>query len=314
MQKRTIKNTDIEIAPINFGGNVFGWTLDQQQSFDILDDFTANGFNFIDTANTYAWWLNGIGGQSETIIGNWLKTRGNREKIIIATKTGSKTKDHPKDISRAHILQSVDESLQRLQTDYIDLYYTHFDDEETPVEETLAAYDEVIKAGKVRYIGVSNISPDRLKESFAVAEKSGLPKYVALQPLYSLVERQGFEKDYASLATKYNLSVFSYFSLAAGFLTGKYRSESDFSKSVRGKGAAKYLNEKGMHILNALDNVALKHHVQPATIALAWLLAQPLVTAPIVSATSKSQLQTLYLATTISLDTDDLKMLNEASQ
>lgn len=314
MQKRTIKNTDLEIAPINFGGNVFGWTLDEQQSFAILDEFTAKGFNFIDTANTYAWWLNGTGGQSETIIGKWMKERGNRDKIVLATKTGSETKDHPADISSVHILKSIDESLQRLQTDYVDIYYTHFDDEKTPVEETLQAYDEIIKAGKVRYIAASNLSPQRLKASMEAAEKNNLPKYVALQPHYNLIEREGFEKNYTPLAEQFNLSVFPYWSLAAGFLTGKYRSEDDFGKSVRGKNAKKYLTEKGLGILDALDTVAAKHHSQPATIALAWLLAQPLITAPIVSATSTSQLQTLFDAPEIQLDAEDLQLLDKASK
>lgn len=313
MQKRIIKNTELEIAPINFGGNVFGWTLDEKQSFEILNAFTDAGFNFIDTANTYAWWLNGIGGQSETIIGKWMKERGNRDEIVLATKTGSETKDHPKDISRQHILKSIDESLQRLQTDYIDIYYTHFDDEKTPVEETLEAYDEIIKAGKVRYIAASNVSPERLKASFDAAEKNNLPKYVALQPHYNLVERDGFEKDYADLVNEYNLSVFPYWALASGFLTGKYRSEADFGKSVRGKSAEKYLNKKGFAVLSALDTVAPKYDSQPATIALAWLLAQPLITAPIVSATSTSQLQTLIDAPQIQLDAEDVKLLNEAS-
>ncbi|WP_333661769.1 aldo/keto reductase [Chishuiella changwenlii] len=223
MNKRIIKNTDLEIAPINFGGNVFGWTLDEKQSFEILDQFTEAGFNFIDTADTYAWWVNGTGGQSEAIIGKWLKERKNRENVVIATKVGSETKEHGFDVSKKHILKSVDESLQRLGTDYIDLYYTHFDDNVTPIEETLSAYDEIIKAGKVRYIAASNVSPERLIESFEVAEKNNFPKYVALQPHYNLVERENFETKYAPLVDKYDLSVFPYWSLAAGFLTGKYK-------------------------------------------------------------------------------------------
>ena len=187
MNKRKIKNTDLEIAPINFGGNVFGWTLDEKQSFDILDQFVEAGFNFIDTADTYAWWVNGVGGQSETIIGKWMKERNNRKDLVVATKVGSETKEHGYDISKKHILKSVDESLLRLGTDYIDLYYTHFDDNVTPIEETLSAYDEIVKAGKVRYIAASNVSPERLIESFEVAEKNNFPKYVALQPHYNLV-------------------------------------------------------------------------------------------------------------------------------
>ncbi|WP_294298472.1 aldo/keto reductase [uncultured Chryseobacterium sp.] len=313
MKKRTVKNTELTVAPINFGGNVFGWTLDEKQSFEILDIFFEKGFNFIDTADTYSWWVNGKGGQSEEIIGKWMKSRNNRKELVIATKVGSETSEHGYDISRKHILKSVDESLQRLQTDRIDLYYTHFDDKQTPVEETLSAYDEVIKAGKVRYIGASNLSPERLTESFKTAEEHNLPKYVALQPHYNLMEREGFEKKYAPLAEKYGLSVFPYWSLASGFLTGKYRDESDFSKSQRGEGAGKYLNPKGLEVLQVLDEISYKHQSKPATVALAWLLANPLITAPIVSATSESQLQALFAAPELYLDNEDIELLNKVS-
>lgn len=314
MKKVTIKHTELQVAPINFGGNVFGWTLDEKQSFDILDKFTAAGFNFIDTADTYAWWINGTGGQSETIIGNWLKARGNRKDIVLATKVGSETKEHGYDISKKHILKSVDESLQRLQTDYIDLYYTHFDDNKTPVEETLSAYDEVIKAGKVRYIAASNVSAERLVASFEAAEKNNLPKYVALQPHYNLLERTSFETAYAPLVEKYDLSVFPYWSLAAGFLTGKYRTEEDFATTARGGGIKKYFDDKGKAVLTALDKVSAKHNSKPATVALAWLLANPLITAPIVSATSENQLQTLFAAPALVLDAEDVALLNNASK
>ena len=314
MIKIKIVNTDLEVAPINLGGNVFGWTLDEKQSFEILDAFAYESFNFIDTANTYSWWVNGVGGQSETIIGKWMKTRGNRDKMVIATKVGSQTKEHPVDISKKQILKCVDESLQRLQVDCIDLYYTHFDDEKTPVEETMSAYNEIVKAGKVRYIAASNLAPARLVESFEVAEKNGFPKYVALQPHYNLVMRTNYETNYLPLAEKYGLSVFPYYSLAAGFLTGKYRTEADLGKSVRGGGVEKYLNEKGFSVLAALDQVAEKHSTKQATVALAWLLAQPHVGAPIVSATSQSQLQTLFDAPNLKLDTDDLALLENASK
>ncbi|PWJ60195.1 aryl-alcohol dehydrogenase-like predicted oxidoreductase [Dyadobacter jejuensis] len=314
MDKIKIGASDLEIARINFGGNVFGWTLDRQQSFEILDAFVGAGFNFIDTADTYSWWVNGTGGQSESIIGAWMKARGNREQVVVATKVGSETKEHPVDISKKHLLKSVDESLQRLQTDYIDLYYTHFDDGTTPVEETLSAYDEIVKAGKVRYIAASNVSPDRLTESFEVAEKNDFPKYVALQPHYNLVEREQYETEYAPLVEQYGMSVMPYFSLAAGFLTGKYRSEADLNKSVRGQGAKRYLNDKGLSVLKALDIVAARHSSQAATVALAWLLAQPAIAAPIVSATSQSQLQTLFDAPLLRLDGEDLAMLAEASR
>lgn len=312
--KITISNTDLAVSRLNFGGNVFGWTLDEKASFDILDKFVAAGFNFLDTADTYPWWINGVGGLSEAIIGKWTKARGNRKDIVIATKVGSETKEHGYDISRKHILQSVDESLQRLQTDHIDLYYTHFDDNKTPVEETLSAYDEVIKAGKVRYIAASNVSPERLSASFAAAEKNGLPKYVALQPHYNLVERTKYETEYQPLVEKYDLTVFPYWSLASGFLTGKYRSEADLGKSPRGGGATKYLNPKGLAVLDALDKVGAQHKAQPASVALAWLLAQPHIGAPIVSATSESQLEALFAAPAIGLTKDDLALLNEASK
>lgn len=313
MEKRKIKNTDLSIAPINFGGNVFGWTLDEKQSFDILDKFVAGGFNFIDTADTYSWWVNGTGGQSEEIIGKWMKSRANRHGLVIATKVGSETKEHGYDISKKHILKSVDESLKRLQTDYIDIYYTHFDDNKTPVEETLSAYDEIVKAGKVRYIAASNLSPERLRESFEVAEKNNLPKYVALQPHYNLMEREGFEENYAPIVEEYGLSTFPYWSLAAGFLTGKYRDEADLSKSQRGEGTRKYLNPKGLEVLKALDEISAKYNTKPATVALAWLLANPLITAPIVSATSESQLETLFAAPELKLSKEDVDALNKAS-
>ena len=314
IKKVNIGKTDLEVAPINFGGNVFGWTLDEKKSFEILDAFAGGGFNFIDTADTYAWWVNGTGGQSETIIGNWMKARNNRKELVIATKTGSETKEHPADISKKHILKSVDESLQRLQTDYIDLFYTHFDDNITPVEETLLAYDELIKAGKIRYIAASNLSAERLEASLLASEKNDLPKYVALQPHYNLVERSKFETEYAPLVKQYELGVMPYWALAAGFLTGKYRSEADLSKSVRGGGAKKYFTEQGFSVLDALDKIAAKHNTQVATVSLAWLLANPLITAPLVSATSETQLQTLFDAPQLKLDVEDIEILNNASK
>lgn len=313
-QKVKISNTDLEIGRLNLGGNVFGWTLDEKASFDILDKFVAAGFNFIDTADTYPWWINGTGGLSETIIGKWTKSRGNRSKVVIATKVGSENKEHGYDISKKHILKSVDESLLRLQTDHIDLYYTHFDDNKTPVEETMAAYDQIVKAGKVRYIAASNLSPERLIASFEAAEKNGFTKYVALQPHYNLVERAKYESEYAPLADKYNLSVFPYWSLASGFLTGKYRSEADLGKSQRGGSAKKYLNPKGLAVLAALDKIAAAHNTSQASVALAWLLAQPHIGAPIVSATSQPQLDELVAATTLTLSSDDLASLDEASK
>ena len=314
MKKVNITNTDLEVSRINFGGNVLGWTLNEKESFEVLDAFVEAGFNFIDTADTYSWWANGVGGQSETILGKWMKARNNRENLIIATKVGSQINELPKDVSKQHILQSVDKSLQRLQIEYIDLYYTHYDDNTTPVEETLSAYDEIIKAGKVRYIAVSNISPKRLVESFEVAESNNLPKYVALQPHYNLMERTPYESEYKPIVERHDLAVMPYYSLASGFLTGKYRSEEDLSKSVRGEGLKHYLDKKGFAVLNALDKIANKHNTVPATVALAWQLAQPTITSSIVSATSKSQLQTIIDAPSLKLDAEDLAHLDEVSR
>lgn len=311
MKKIKINHTDLEVAPINFGGNVFGWTLNEKESFDILDAFTGEGFNFIDTADMYSYWVDGgAGGQSETIIGDWMKSRGNRKDIVLATKGGGGNGLHPVDTSKAHIIKSVDESLKRLKTDYIDLYYTHFDDEKTPVEETMAAYDELVKAGKVRHIAASNVSPERLVESMEAAEKNNFPKYVALQPHYNLVVRDKFEKNYCSLVEKYNWSVFTYWSLESGFLTGKYQSEEDFDNTARGGGIKKHFDARGKAILKALNEVAKKHDSHPATVSLAWLLQNPLVTAPVVSARNEKQLKTLIDAPNLILDLEDLQLLN----
>lgn len=243
-----------------------------------------------------------------------MKERANRDQIILATKGGGPTGVQEIDTSKAHMIQSVEKSLKRLQTDYIDLYYTHYDDEKTPVEETLEAYAELIKAGKIRHVAVSNMSPDRIQASFEASEKLGLPKFQALQPLYNLVERQGYEALYAPIAEKYGLSVFPYAALAQGFLSGKYRSEADLSKSVRGGGLKKYLEGNGLSVLDAIDQVAKKHDATPTTVSLAWLLAQPHVDAPIVSATSKAQLDSLLAAPRLVLDQHDLSLLDSASK
>lgn len=316
MKKIKIGQTNLEVAPFNLGGNVFGWTLDEQKSFEILDAFVEAGFNFIDTADMYSYWVDGgSGGQSETIIGKWMKARGNREQMIIATKAGGPTgaKDEI-DASRKHLMESVDKSLERLQTDYIDLYYLHYDDEKTPVSETLEAFAEMVKSGKVKHIAVSNISPARLKESLEYSIQNKLPKYEVFQPLYNLVERKTYETDYAPIVAEYGLTVFPYSALASGFLTGKYRSEADFNKSPRGQGASNYLNEKGIGVLNALDQIAEKHNTVPATVALSWLSAQPNIGGPIASATSNQQLQQILSAATLNLEESDLKLLNDASQ
>lgn len=314
MKKITLGKTGLEIAPINLGGNVFGWTLNETESFAILDAFADAGFNFIDTADTYSWWVNGNkGGESETIIGNWLASRGQRDQIVVATKVGSQTREHGIDISKSYILKTVEESLKRLRTDYIDLYYTHFDDEKTPVEETLSAYEQLLKEGKIRHIGASNLSPERLNASFEASERGGLPTYEVLQPHYNLIERHTFESQYLPIAEQHGLAVLPYFALAAGFLTGKYRSEADLGKSERGGGMKDQLTPKNLKILDALDKVAAKHETEPAVIALAWLLHKPLIAAPIASATSEKQLQTLFKATEIKLDLNDLSLLDEVS-
>ena len=315
MKNITIGQTDLQVAPFNLGGNVFGWTLNKEKSFELLDAYVDAGFNFIDTADMYSYWVDGgAGGQSEGIIGEWMQKRGNRDQIIIATKGGGPTGVNGVDASRKHILASVDKSLQRLQTDYIDLYYLHYDDEKTPVAETLETFDELIKAGKIKHIAASNISPSRLKESLTYSKENNLASYQALQPLYNLIERQEYEAAYAPLVNEYELTVFPYYGLAAGFLTGKYRSETDFNKSPRGQGAAKYLNEKGLTILKALDQIAEKHQTVPAAISLAWLSAQPNVGGPIASATSVSQLKEILSSTVLQLDNQDLKLLNQVSK
>lgn len=316
MQKVKIGNTDLEVGRINLGTNVFGWTIDEDRSFEILDAFTQKGYNFLDTADVYSVWggPNNKGGESETIIGKWMQARKNRDKMIIATKVGWDFKDGRKGLKATYIKQAAEDSLTRLQTDYIDLYYNHIDTGEVPLEETLGAFDELIKEGKVRYIAASNVPADRLKQSLEMGKTGNYPLYQALQPHYNLVERTKYETELAPVAQSYHLSVFPYWSLAAGFLTGKYRTEADLSKSVRGEGATKYLNPKGLQILAALDKVSAAHGSTPATVSLAWLLAQPGIVAPIVSATSKAQLETLFAAPELRLSTEELDLLDQVSR
>lgn len=315
MEKRILGNSDLSIAPIVFGGNVLGWTIDEKQSFEILDHFIEAGFNAIDTADVYSRWGDGHqGGEFETVIGNWLKARGNRDEIVLITKVGADVGQGHRDITEKHILQAADKSLKRLQTDHIDLYFTHFDDDKTPVEETLGAYEKLIKAGKVRWIGASNLSPERLQASMIASELNGLPRYEVFQPEYNLYNRQGFEQGVAPLCQEYGLGVISYFALASGFLSGKYRSEADLSKSIRGGGVKKFLNDRGHRILNALDETAAKHQATPAGVAMAWLINSPLVTAPIASATKAHHLQSFIEAVQIDLSVDDIAKLDEASK
>jgi len=314
MEKRKLGTTNLEVYPITFGGNVFGWTIDEKQSFEILDAFTGAGFNFIDTADVYSRWAPGNeGGESETIIGNWMKKQGNRDKLIIATKVGSDMGNGKKGLAKKYILAAVEDSLRRLQTDYIDLYQTHFDDADAPIEETLEAYAQLIKEGKVRHIGASNLTPERLKESLDIAAEKGLPAYETLQPHYNLYEREIFENGLEPICLGNNLGVLNYYSLASGFLTGKYRSKDDLGKSQRGGGVAKYLDERGLKILAALDTVAKELDSTPATVALSWLINRPSVTAPIVSATSLKQLDSIIQAPDLAITADHLHFLTSES-
>ena len=314
MEKRQLGNTGLYVYPITFGGNVFGWTIDEKQSFEILDAFTGAGFNFIDTADVYSRWAKGNkGGESEIIIGNWMKKKGNREKMIIATKVGSDMGSGKKDLSKKYILKAADDSLKRLKTDYIDLYQTHWDDETTPVEETLEAYAQLIQQGKVRHIGASNLSPERLKESLNIAFETGLPAYETFQPHYNLYERAAFEDGLEPICLGNSLGVLNYYSLASGFLTGKYRSKEDLDKSPRGSGVAKYLDERGFKILAALDEVAKQLKTTPATVALAWLIHRPSVTAPIVSATTVEQLQSIIKAPDLPITAHEIELLTQES-
>lgn len=313
MEQRKIGKSELKVSPICFGGNVFGWTADQSTSFKLLDEFVDLGFNFIDTADVYSRWVAGnSGGDSESLIGKWMKESGKRKDIVLATKVGSEMGPGLKGLKKDYIIQAVEASLSRLQTDYIDLYQSHYDDPSTPVEETLEAYAKLISEGKVRVIGASNFSPERLREALEASDK-GLPRYECFQPEYNLVERAEFEKQYLPLVQEYGIGVISYFSLAAGFLTGKYRSEADLYKSPRGARVKKYLNDKGTAILQTLDQIATRHQATPAQVALAWLIAQPGITAPIVSATSLEQLRDITRAAYLNLDKGDLEELNAVS-
>jgi aryl-alcohol dehydrogenase-like predicted oxidoreductase len=314
MEKRRLGNSDLEVAPIAFGGNVFGWTIEDQTSFNILDQFTADGFNLIDTADVYSKWHPGNqGGESETIIGNWMKTRENRDQVIISTKVGGDMGSGRKGLSKDYIVTEVEASLKRLQTDYIDLYFSHFDDLETPIEETLSAYDQLIKAGKVRWIGASNFSAERLKESLEASQRNNLPKYQVYQPEYNLYNREKYEQQYEQLIIDNQLGVINYFALASGFLTGKYRSEADLNKSPRGGGIKAYLNDKGFKILKALDELSEQHNTNPASLAISWLIDRPSITAPIASVTNTIQLEALREAAALKLSTEDIRILDEAS-
>lgn len=314
MKTRTLGDPQIQIAPIVFGGNVFGWTIDEKKSFEVLDAFVDAGFNCVDTADTYSAWVPGNqGGESEAIIGKWMKARNNRDQMIIATKVGMEVGGE-KGLKAARIKSSAEGSLKRLQTDYIDLYFAHQDDPETSIEETLKAFDQLQAEGKVRTLGASNYSGQRLNEAILKAKELGIDGYKTLQPQYNLYDRSDYESDLESICVKEGISVVTYFSLASGFLTGKYRSGSDASKSQRGQGvSANYLNDRGLRILKALDEVSEELRSTPTQISLAWLLHRPSVTAPIVSATSVEQVMDIAKASQIALSAELLDKLNQAS-
>lgn len=314
MNRRTLGNSKLSVSTLCFGGNVFGWTADQTNSFRLLDALTESGCNFIDTADVYSKWVSGnAGGESETIIGTWLKRRGRRDQLVIATKSGMEMPNVGKGLSRAHIERSINASLKRLQTNYVDLYISHADDATTPMEETLDTYARLIKAGKVRYIGASNLTAARLAQSLQTSRTHKLPAYVSLQPEYSLHKRSGYEAELEALCRRENVGVTGYYSLASGFLSGKYRPGSESGTSPRAAAARSYLDERGLRILAALDEVAAAHHTNPTRIALAWLIARPGVTSPIASATSLAQLHDLLESTRLQLSSEQIATLNHAS-
>ena len=314
MQKRKLGGSGLEIAPLMFGGNVFGWTADEATSFDLLDAFVDRGFDAIDTANVYSVWIPGHkGGESETILGKWFQRTGKRDKVMLATKVGFKMGDGGQGLRKAYILKSVDESLGRLGTDRIDLYQSHTDDAETPLDETLEAYGELIAAGKVRAIGASNYKGPRLLEAEQVARDKKLPAYTTLQPEYNLYDREAFERDLQPVAQQLHLGVIPYFSLASGFLTGKYKTLEDTKGAKRGSRVEKYFDARGIRILQALAQVSEETGAQQASVALAWLLAQPTITAPIASATSTQQLEALCAAVDLRLSAEQVQALTAAS-
>ncbi len=314
MQKRRLGSTDLEIAPLVLGGNVFGWTADRETSFDLLDRFVEAGFNAIDTADSYSRWVPGHkGGESETIIGEWMKARGNRDRVIVVTKVGSDMGQGRVDLSASHIERAVEQSLKRLQTDAIDLYLSHWPDPATPYEETLAAYEKLLATGKVRNIGASNLDAGQLRAALDVASLRGLPRYEVLQPEYNLYDRSSFDGPLRDLCVAEHVGVITYFSLAKGFLSGKYRSDADLGKSARGGGVKEYLNPRGMRILSALDAVSERHSARQAEVALAWAMARPGVTAPIASATTLDQMDSLVRAASLKLAPEDMAALDKAS-
>jgi len=316
VQLRALGGSGLKVAPLAFGGNVFGWTADETTSFRLLDAFVDDGFNLVDTADVYSRWVQGhSGGESETVIGRWLRKSGKRNRIVLATKVGMDMGDGKIGLAPQTIRQAVDESLRRLQVDHIDLYQAHQDDPKTPLEDTLAAFADLIREGKVRAIGASNYSAARLDEALRTSARLELPRYESLQPLYNLVERSAYEAELEALCRREGLGVISYFGLASGFLTGKYRSEADAVKSPRGGNIVKkYLNDRGRRVLDALDSAAAQLKATPAQVALAWQMARPGLTAPIASATSLAQWQELAGAARLRLDGATIAAIDAASR
>jgi aryl-alcohol dehydrogenase-like predicted oxidoreductase len=314
--RRPLGQSPLAITPLVLGGNVFGWTADEATSFRLLDAFVDDGFNLVDTADVYSRWVSGhSGGESETAIGRWLEKSGKRNRIVLATKVGMDMGDGKVGLAPKYIRQAVDDSLRRLQVDHIDLYQAHQDDPKTPLEETLGAFADLIRDGKVRAIGASNYSAARLDEALKTSARLKLPRYESLQPLYNLVERAAYEAELEALCRREGLGVINYFGLASGFLTGKYRSEADASKSPRGGSIVKkYLNERGRRVLDALDSAAAQHKATPAQVALAWQMARPGLTAPIASATSLAQWQELAGAARLQLDAASIDAIDAASR
>ena len=315
-QTRQLGDSGITVPLLTFGGNVFGWTVDQSTSFSLLDALVERGLWFIDTADVYSRWAPGNkGGESETIMGEWLKKSGKRDQIVLATKVGMELSPEKTGLKPQYIRQAVEDSLRRLQTDYIDLYQAHRDDQDTPLAETLSAFDSLIREGKVRAIGASNYSGARLQEALKVSESQGLARYETLQPEYNLYDRQPYEAELEPVVRAHGLGVINYYSLASGFLSGKYRDAADAGKSARGQGVVeKYLNSRGLRILDALDVISEAHQVTPTQVALAWLIARPGITAPIVSATSLEQLDDLTGAMHLTLTPAQIDQLNQASR
>lgn len=317
METRRLGRTGLKVAPLCFGGNVLGWTTDERTSFAVLDAYVEGGGNFIDTADSYSRWVPGhVGGESEAVLGRWMRERGNRARIVVATKVGNPMGDGPNDrgVSRARIMDSVEQSLRRLQTDYIDLYQAHIDDRDTPLEETLRAFDDLIRQGKVRYIGASNYSAWRLATALWTSDKHGYARYETLQPRYNLAAREEYERELEPLCQEQGIGVITYSSLASGFLSGKYRAGQPLPSSARAQGVQRgYMNERGFAILDAVERVAREHGATPGQVALAWILARPAITAPIASTTSVEQTRELLGAADVRLSAETLAILDAAS-